>query len=108
MPDAHGCPHQSLCSTVPAEVHFHAVAQFSGIAALRVLTLNVRNIGVATLSGVAIGCERTMELHAALTGAGVESFVLATCNRTELYWRARVPGDDEAVLAQFDRTLNLP
>ena len=34
--------------------------------------------------------------------------MLATCNRTELYWRARVPGDDEAVLALFNRTVDLP
>jgi glutamyl-tRNA reductase len=108
MSESHRCPHQDLCSTVPAEAHFHAVAQFSGLAALRVLTLNIRNVGLGTLSGVALDCERAMQLHASLTDAGIESLVLATCNRTELYWRARVPGDDEAVLARFDRVVDLP
>jgi len=108
MSESHGCPHQSLCSTVPAEVHFHAVAQFSGLAALRVLTLNVRNVGLDTLSGVSLGCEPAMQLHASLSAAGIESLVLATCNRTELYWRARVPGDDEAVLELFERVVDLP
>jgi glutamyl-tRNA reductase len=108
MSEPHGCPHQSLCSTVPAEAHFHAVAQFSGLAALRVLTLNVRNVGIGTLTDTALDCERAMEVHASLTTSGIESFVLATCNRTEVYWRARVPGDDEAVLALFYRTVGLP
>jgi glutamyl-tRNA reductase len=107
MSESHGCPHQSLCSTVPAEAHFHAVAQFSGLAALRVLTLNFRTVGIGTLATSALDCERAMELHASLSTIGIESFVLATCNRTEVYWRARVPGDDETVVALFNRTIGL-
>ena len=65
------------------------------MAALRVLTLNLRNVGIGALADTALDCERAMALHASLTTAGIESFVLATCNRTEVYWRARVPGDEE-------------
>ena len=107
MSESHGCPHQSLCSTVPAEAHFHAVAQFSGLAALRVLTVNVKNVGIGTLTATALDCERAMQLHASLTSSDIESFVLATCNRTEVYWRARVPGDDETVLALFRHAIGL-
>jgi glutamyl-tRNA reductase len=91
-----------------AEAHFHAVAQFSGLAALRAITLNLRNVGLDALGGVALSCDRTVALHESLTAAGIESFVLATCNRTELYWRARVAGDDETVLELFERCVDLP
>jgi glutamyl-tRNA reductase len=78
-------------------VHFHAVAHYSGLAALRAITLNHRNVGVRAMQSLSVGCEASVVLHDELSEAGVESFVLATCNRTELYWRARVPGDADAV-----------
>jgi glutamyl-tRNA reductase len=106
MSDSPGCPHQSVCSTAPA--HFHAVARYSGLASLRAVTINHRNVGLGTLPQHSVGCETATALHGRLTDAGVESFVLATCNRTELYWRARVPGDDEAVLQTIAGTVGVP
>ncbi len=105
MSESHGCPHQRLCSTVPAEAHFHVVAEFSGLAALRVLTVNVRNVGIGTLTTTALDCERAMQLHSSLTATGIESFVLATCNRTEIDWRAMAretqPSVDQLVAPLF-------
>ena len=97
MSQSHGCPHQGVCSTVPAEAHFRAVAALSGLAALRALTLNHRNLGVDTLPHVALSADALTGLHRSFAAAAVEAFVLATCNRTEIYWRASVPGDDERV-----------
>lgn len=99
------CPHQGVCSTIPADAHFRTVASHSGLAALRVLTLNHRNVGLPALSDVAVGGDAAMALHQALSAREIESVVLATCNRTELYWRARAPGDDEVVLEGFANRL---
>jgi glutamyl-tRNA reductase len=97
MSHSHGCPHQGVCSTVPADAHFRAVAELSGLAALRATTLNHHNVGIDALPQVSLAADAVTALQAALAAADVESFVLATCNRTEIYWRARVPGDDECV-----------
>jgi glutamyl-tRNA reductase len=100
MKDSESCPHQDVRSTAPL-LHFHAVAHYSGLSALRAVTFNHRNVGVGEMRQLAAGSDTSIALHHALSAAGVESFVLTTCNRTELYWRARVPGDNEEV----DRTL---
>lgn len=101
MSENRRCPHQGVCSTVPAEAHFHAVATYSGLAAVRALTINHRNVGLGALSDSAVNTTQATELHETLRACGIESVVLATCNRTELYWRARVPGDDETALQAF-------
>lgn len=95
MSESHRCPHQGVCSTTPA--HFHAVAETSGLLALRALVINHRTVGMTGLQELSIGCEQAMALHEGLSGAGIESVVVATCNRTEIYWRARVPGDSDTV-----------
>lgn len=100
MSDSPHCPHQGVCAAQPA--HFEAVASFSGLAPLRALSLSHRAVGLATLSRHAMGAEAGAALHARLTEAGIESLVLTTCNRTELYWRARLPGDDETVTRAFE------
>ena len=46
-------------------------------------------------------------LHAALISAGIESVVLSTCNRFEVYWRSVRPGDDETVSGMLDAALPL-
>jgi len=88
-------------------VHFHAVASYSGIAALRAFTINHHNAGLVGLQHLSIDDDAAAGLHDALTRRGIESIVLKTCNRTELYWRARVPGDDEAVAGAFAHALGL-
>ena len=101
------CPHQGVCSTVPAHVHFHAVASFSGLAALRALTINHHNAGLAGLQDMSIDADSGADLHRRLFDRQMESIVVRTCNRTELYWRARVPGDDECASAAFAQTLGI-
>ena len=97
MADSFSCPHQDTCAGSPSQVHFQAVAAFSGLAALRALSINHRHADLSALQALSLGCEPIMRVHEELTARGIESFVLATCNRTEVYWRAQVPGDDEAV-----------
>lgn len=73
----------------------------SALAALRVLSLSHRTCGLPALGGVVAPGDDS-RLHKALTTAGVESVVLSTCNRFEIYWRSARPEDDplvEAVLA---------
>lgn len=99
MSERPGCPHQGVCSTVPAQAHFRAVSDLSGIAALRALTFNHRALGLDALARVTLSPEAIAALNAAFAEAAVEAFVLSTCNRTEIYWRAQVPGDEERVRA---------
>lgn len=108
MADSVSCPHQDACAGIPAHAHFHQVAAFSGLAALRALTLTHRRVDLSTLQSLSLGCEPAARLHADLSAHGIESFVLATCNRTELYWRAQVPGDDEMVREACGARLGMP
>ena len=108
MADPSSCPHQASCAGLPAHAHFEQVAAFSGLAALRALTITHRRVDLSTLQSLSLGCEPAMRLHEDLSARAIETFALATCNRTEIYWRAQVPGDDDAVRAAFSERLNLP
>ncbi|MCC6988669.1 MAG: glutamyl-tRNA reductase, partial [Acidobacteria bacterium] len=72
-----------------------------GLAALRARVITQRTVGVDGLRDLSIDCERALALHAELSARDIESFVLTTCNRTELYWRTRGPGDDDTVSRRF-------
>jgi hypothetical protein len=63
MPDSFACPHQDICSTLPAHVHFHAVASYSGLAALRVITVNHHNAGLDGLQHLSIDQEAVAGVH---------------------------------------------
>jgi glutamyl-tRNA reductase len=65
-----------------------------GLAPLRVRSINHRTHGVSGLSSLAATPASAAAIHASLTGHGVASVVLVTCNRLELYWRSRGPQDD--------------
>jgi glutamyl-tRNA reductase len=108
MSDSFNCPHQDVCSALPAHLHFHAVASYSGLAALRAITINHHTAGLVGLQHLSIEGDAGSRLHEGLSARGIESIVLRTCNRSELYWRARVPGDDETAVAAFAASLNLP
>ncbi len=78
------------------------------LAWLHALTLNHRTIGAGALQQWSLGCDAAMTLHDELAGAGVESLVLTTCNRTEVYWRARTPEDVAIAMAAFERAVGGP
>lgn len=107
MTDSFNCPHQDVCSHLPAHLHFHAVASYSGLAALRVITINHHTAGLVGLQHLSIETDSAARLHQTLSSHGIESIVLRTCNRSELYWRARVPGDDETADRAFATALGL-
>ncbi len=81
--------------------HVQAVAVHDGLLALRALVVSQRTVGIDGLRELSIDCERAMALHARLAELGLESFVLTTCNRTEIYWRVRLPGDSDTVMRLF-------
>ena len=87
--------------------HFHAVASYSGLAALRGLSINHHNAGLVGLQHLSIDADVAARLHGQLSSRGIESIVLRTCNRTELYWRARAAADDEVVCTAFAGALGL-
>lgn len=105
MSDTPGCPHQPVCAAIPAAAHFHAVAAHVGLEALRALVVSAHTSGLPALSGASLREEQARTLHQRLAAAGLETLVLATCNRTELYWRARVPGDDRVAHEAFAAAL---
>src|SRR5262245_33978331 len=68
----------------------------SGLDPLRCMSWNHRKAGFATLARVALPAATRQALLERLGQAGLEAVVLCTCNRTELYWYALTPQDDEA------------
>lgn len=101
MPDRFACPHQDTCAAVPAHARFDAVASSSGLAVLRVLSLNRDNVGLAGLATMSIQDAAARALREELASYGIAAILVVTCNRTELYWRSRVPGDDERAARAF-------
>ena len=82
------------------------IAPFGALDALRVVSLSHRTCGLPALGGV-IAHGDAARLHASLATAGVESIVLSTCNRFEVYWRATELADDETVRVMLASTLPL-
>lgn len=81
-----------------------SIAPSGALDALRVLSLSHRTCGLPALGGV-VAHGDAARLHAALTSAGIESIVLSTCNRFEVYWRS--VGDDRTVTAMLEVALPL-
>ena len=69
-------------------------ASIDGLSPLRALSISHRTHGMSKLASVAATPEAAANIHASLTSHGIDSVVLATCNRLELYWRSRMPQDD--------------
>lgn len=69
-------------------------------------SLSHRTCGLNALGGV-IAHGDGARLHATLASAGIESIVLSTCNRFEVYWRSGGENDDMAVRAILDESLPL-
>ncbi|HWI20452.1 MAG TPA: hypothetical protein VNT81_22005, partial [Vicinamibacterales bacterium] len=67
-------------------------------------SLSYRSCGLSALGGVIAHGDAT-RLHEALSISGIESIVLSTCNRFEVYWRARHQDDDRVVALTLDAVL---
>lgn len=65
------------------------------LSALRLLTINHHTAGLSRLQDSGLRPEAVTGLHGALAALGIEAVVLATCNRSELYWRCRSSADDD-------------
>jgi glutamyl-tRNA reductase len=74
-----------------------------GLKGLRAITVSHRTVGIGGLAEHSLDSDAAAALHAQLTGAGIESFVLATCNRAEVYWRSRGGLDDDSVTRAFSQ-----
>jgi glutamyl-tRNA reductase len=74
--------------------------------ALRGFSLSHRTCGLPALGGV-IAHGDAARLQASLTSAGIESVVLSTCNRFEVYWRSTEAAADQTVYALLAATLPL-
>lgn len=82
------------------------IAQPDVLSALRVFSLSQRTCGLSAL-GTIVSHGDGPRLHAALGAAGVESLVLSTCNRFEVYWRATRAIDDALVTSTIEAGLPL-
>jgi glutamyl-tRNA reductase len=74
----------------------------SGLDALRVISWSHRNAGFVELARVALPGAAQQALVERLREAGLEATLLCTCNRTELYWYALGPADDDTARAALD------
>lgn len=72
-------------------------ADVPAIDALRVVSINHRTASLEALDRAALGLPQPRALMGRLRDAGIPAVVLSTCNRFEIYWRARRREDDAAV-----------
>ena len=81
------------------------VSSASALSPLRAISLSHHSVGLGALPAFSLGCDRAMALNAALTSGGIPSVVLATCNRSEIYWQSRGGADDMLVRALVTQAL---
>jgi glutamyl-tRNA reductase len=80
----------------------------SRLSSLRAHSISHQTVGLGALPALSLGCDQAVALHGAMTTAGVPSVVLATCNRTEIYWQSRGAADDHTVRALVAQALGTP
>lgn len=97
MPDARP---PSLVELAPSNTALPPAG--GGLAVLRARSVSHRGVGLRSLQELSLDCHAADALHQALTTAGIQSLVLVTCNRTEVVWCARTPGDDVTVASACD------
>jgi glutamyl-tRNA reductase len=85
-----------------------SLVAFSGLSGLRACSINHRTCGLPALAAVSAGAEGSRSIHAALTALGIESVVLATCNRTEVYWLSSGPDTDHLAMSVVAGVLESP
>lgn len=71
----------------------------SGLDSLRLLSISHRTAPLSDLESLALDASERGEVREHLRQDGIESVVLCTCNRTELYWCARELDEDPAPAA---------
>jgi len=76
------------------------------LSALRVFSLSHHSCGLSAL-GAIVSHGDASRLRTTLVSAGVESIVLSTCNRFEVYWRAARNTDDQLVTSTIEAGLPL-
>jgi len=91
-----------------SHLHPRPVVSGSGLAALRVRTINHRTCGLPALADMSAGAEAAGAMHRELAQHGVESIAIGTCNRTEVYWRADAPQSDETVVRALAAAVRSP
>lgn len=103
----------TLSRPVSAPPSFHSPPASSDLAPLRVRAISHQTHGLDGLAALGSTSASAASLHAGLSGHGIDSVVLTTCNRFELYWRSRSPQDDilatsllAAVLRATDGTMS--
>jgi glutamyl-tRNA reductase len=79
------------------------VVSDSGLKGLRAITVSHRTVGIGALADHSLDAAAAGALHAKLSATGIDSFVLATCNRAEVYWRSRGGLDDDSVTRAFSQ-----
>ena len=78
------------------------------LSAFRVCSLNHRTCGLPGLAEVSAGADGAAMMHQILTSKGIASAVLATCNRTELYWRSQSEDDDYVAMLALASAVKAP
>jgi glutamyl-tRNA reductase len=76
--------------------------------ALQMVSVNHRTAPIEVLERVALSPDQAHGLLSRLRDAGIEAVVLATCNRTELYWRNGRDGDAHLVSRGMTQTWTEP
>jgi glutamyl-tRNA reductase len=105
MSESSALPQHLVRAASPAGEHVGAVAAYGGLDVFRALVVSARSAGLPALADAALRADQARDLHRQLAAEGVESLVVATCNRSELYWRAGRPGDDERARRALTATL---
>lgn len=75
---------------------FQSVISSSDLGSVRVRSINQRTHGLVGLAALAATPGSAAALHASLSSHGIDSVVVTTCNRLEVYWRSRSAEDDVA------------
>lgn len=73
----------------------------NAIASMRLISISHHTAPLEALERVALDDQRKAELGGRLAETGLETLLLSTCHRTELYWRSRGQADDAGVEAAF-------
>jgi glutamyl-tRNA reductase len=108
-PHAGSDPHAAQAgATGGCPVPHPAAHEEPELASLRLLSVSHRTASFAELERCTLDSDTAVALRRTLAAEGIEALVLDTCNRTELYWRARSDADDGFAEAAFAAAVHAP